>query len=81
MKERVKQMEEEAARLREVQENVEQKPEEDQQQQPQQLESQEQSTFEGQDAEMMQESSEDVDGRSVYVGNVSLALNAVIVSH
>ncbi|EIM22578.1 RNA-binding domain-containing protein [Wallemia mellicola] len=70
MKERVKQMEEEAARLREVQENVEQKPEEDQQQQPQQLESQEQSTFEGQDAEMMQESSEDVDGRSVYVGNV-----------
>lgn len=80
MKERVKQMEEEAARLREVQENVEQKPEEDQQQ-PQQLESQEQSTFEGQDAEMMQESNEDVDGRSVYVGNVSFALNAVIVLH
>ncbi|TIB31955.1 hypothetical protein E3P77_03063 [Wallemia ichthyophaga] len=88
MKERVKQMEEEAARLREVQESNENGEQQQQQQQtaqntqesqqdPQQSEDagageQQQDPF-GAGDEDMQESAEDVDGRSVYVGNLPLS--------
>ncbi|TIA70741.1 hypothetical protein E3P92_02674 [Wallemia ichthyophaga] len=87
MKERVKQMEEEAARLREVQESNENGEQQQQQQTAQNTQESQQDPQQSEDAgageqqqdpfgagdEDMQESAEDVDGRSVYVGNLPLS--------